>query len=1676
MDFMPRILYLIVFLIPFYCTSVRAQATSGTFNGSRLIWGDLSSNAGSSGSVFIIQNALTAALTPATAVAVIDGGTASNIATGRLTNGILNIALCAAVKQYPNCTASVIQGLTVWVPVYKPTGNPYNEYFFWTWLQSYDLMRPLFIANGTYNSTITMLDNFTVSLITALDATDPTASSDSYRTQRYLIRAFAAIILGNSTEINKTMVLLESHAQQNLFPDGTSYDYRYHDSLWWHLRTLTYWVQLVSQAPYMVSTNTLRLIELGTNFLQQFVNASVVHYEYNNSQTSSDNTAKAQHLAWVNTTAYSYLLLADLLFPSTYAWDTSPPAINRYMYSGQIWLWGDLRIYFAANPLPGYGTTTTTSTTTSAAPTTSTTTSAAPTTSTTTSAAPTTSTTTSAAPTTSTTTSAAQTTSSNTGVAPTTSSNTGVASTTSTATSAAQTTSIATSAAQTTSTATSAAQTTSTTTSPAQTTSAGPGTTPAPRDSQLIWGNIAASNWSNHLASMIHTVSSGSMNPYLAVSVIVGEGVLANASDPIYVASSVAVAQLNGMVSVALCARYGAVPACTALITQGLMAWATTYVPTGNAVNEIQLLPWIQAYDLMRPILVNTTNASSIQLMDGFLYTLISAGDAFIVGREPNSWVTLYLNIRGLSAVVLADRALITQTYALIDADIIYNIYSDGSSLDFYERDALHYHVYDMQSWLNIAMQAPQLLSPTAMALIEAGCNFVRPYYLGLIIHIEFLNSVVAFDITRRLAGLAAYQNLPWDNTQAINILQFARLLFPSVASWAYVPVVPDLLYDQQFVMMGAWGAYFQASPLVYSVNLTLLTSSPATTPAPPSVVGTFQGSKLIWGDLASSQGSSGSVFVIQYALTAALTPGTAVAVIDGGTASNAATGRLTNNILNIALCAAVKQYPNCTASVIQGLTVWAPVYKPTGNPYNEYYFWPWLQSYDLMRPLLIANGTYNDTITMLDNFTRGFITALDATDPTASSDSYRTQRYLIRAFASIILGNSTEINKTMVLLESHAQKNLFPDGTSYDYRYHDSLWWHLRTMTYWVQLVSQAPYMVSTNTLRLIELGTNFFQQFVNGSVVHYEYNNSQTSSDNTAKAQHLAWVPSNSYSYLLLADLLFPSTYAWDTSPPAINRYMYSWQIWLWGDLRVYFTAAPLPGYPWVVSTSRTTSQTTAASSSTGTTSSSGTPSSTAGMTSSAAVSSSSAGMTSSAAVSSSSAGMTSSAAVSSSTAGMTSSAAVSSSSAGRTSSAAVSSSSAGMTSSAAVSSSSAGMTSSAAVSSSSAGITSSAAVSSSTAVPSTAGGVVTIYAVVMSVTLSIDIVAFQSIRQTFIQTIASAAGVDPSLVTVTVASLARRRLLSSGAAGLARRRLLSSGVAVNVSIASPDPTTATTIATNLQNPQSVTQALASNGIPGAVVTASPQVVTYTQAVTTTPAPPADTSTEAAQAVQPATTSAPGVNTPAAAPASVVSGSIQGASIQDGGTQMVAGDGGSNWNWDHWNWNMNVQAGDSGDWKWYATFIIVLFMFTWIMLSYNRMPVFAYSLVDTNPPVRPRPQYPDPYPDDRRGRDTYPDDRRGRDTYPEDRRDRDPYPDDRRDGRPTRDRPSHTPHTKPSRRDTHAQAVYMNGPVQTISLIPVVYSHELQPGAAGDTRTYCPCVYCRQGVHPVQASQWRA
>ena len=103
---------------------------------------------------------------------------------------------------------------------------------------------------------------------------------------------------------------------------------------------------------------------------------------------------------------------------------------------------------------------------------------------------------------------------------------------------------------------------------------------------------------------------------------------------------------------------------------------------------------------------------------------------------------------------------------------------------DFRQRDALHYHVYNLEAFVFAATFTPDVLEQTGRKAINDALDFLRPYFTGQKIHLEFVCSTVPFDRERANAGIEEYRTNPWKPERARKLLRDARPVFPEIKPW----------------------------------------------------------------------------------------------------------------------------------------------------------------------------------------------------------------------------------------------------------------------------------------------------------------------------------------------------------------------------------------------------------------------------------------------------------------------------------------------------------------------------------------------------------------------------------------------------------------------------------------------------------------------------------------------------------------------------------------------------------------------------------------------------------------------------------------------------------------------------------------------------------------------------
>jgi hypothetical protein len=193
-----------------------------------------------------------------------------------------------------------------------------------------------------------------------------------------------------------------------------------------------------------------------------------------------------------------------------------------------------------------------------------------------------------------------------------------------------------------------------------------------------------------------------------------------------------------------------------------LLAWAKRNESRGDPIDDTNLDQAIVAYDLVR----KTCSTAERKAVDAWLR---QAADAEIESAEKgkgtkNNWHSHRLKIIGLVGLLLEDKKLIQYTIKAFEKHIDRNLEPDGSSLDFHERDALHYHCYDLEPLLTLCIAMEQAghklygyTSPDGASLSKS-VHFLKPYCEGTKTHAEWIHSRVAFDRKRAEAGDPHYK------------------------------------------------------------------------------------------------------------------------------------------------------------------------------------------------------------------------------------------------------------------------------------------------------------------------------------------------------------------------------------------------------------------------------------------------------------------------------------------------------------------------------------------------------------------------------------------------------------------------------------------------------------------------------------------------------------------------------------------------------------------------------------------------------------------------------------------------------------------------------------------------------------------------------------------------------
>ncbi len=219
-----------------------------------------------------------------------------------------------------------------------------------------------------------------------------------------------------------------------------------------------------------------------------------------------------------------------------------------------------------------------------------------------------------------------------------------------------------------------------------------------------------------------------------------------------------------------------------------LDAWVSTYELSLNPVDEGRFGKLVLAYDLVE----TATPSKTRRKVDAFLRNMargyIEAMESENVPIKPtliNNWQSHRIKLATLAAFQIGDRDLIDRAHRLFDAHVDANMRPDGTTVDFLQRDALHYVTYSVSSQLLAAMAAAAhgedwygYRGPGGQGL-PWTLGWLDTFASGKQQHTEFVHSVVPYDRQRAAAGGSIYQNRSWDPLTAATVYLMAASLDP---------------------------------------------------------------------------------------------------------------------------------------------------------------------------------------------------------------------------------------------------------------------------------------------------------------------------------------------------------------------------------------------------------------------------------------------------------------------------------------------------------------------------------------------------------------------------------------------------------------------------------------------------------------------------------------------------------------------------------------------------------------------------------------------------------------------------------------------------------------------------------------------------------------------------------
>lgn len=240
-----------------------------------------------------------------------------------------------------------------------------------------------------------------------------------------------------------------------------------------------------------------------------------------------------------------------------------------------------------------------------------------------------------------------------------------------------------------------------------------------------------------------------------------------------------------------------------------LTAWAKLNNPTGDPIDGTKLEDLIAGYDLLRNLMPDQRTRLIDAWLDVFADAQINSESAKN-GRTTgiNNWNSHRIKVITMVAYTIHTKKYDQYIQAELEKQIAQNLNPDGSSFDFMQRDALHYHIYTLEPLFKAIIPIYRATGKNYYTFIsksgssiEKSVQFLVPFLTGEKTHGEFLNSTVQFDRDRAKNGEKGYiAGAKFVPATGIFILSLAAYFNPAYQD-TIRKATGDDYYDWQMVL-----------------------------------------------------------------------------------------------------------------------------------------------------------------------------------------------------------------------------------------------------------------------------------------------------------------------------------------------------------------------------------------------------------------------------------------------------------------------------------------------------------------------------------------------------------------------------------------------------------------------------------------------------------------------------------------------------------------------------------------------------------------------------------------------------------------------------------------------------------------------------------------------------------